>query len=184
LVRSAAEVEPVNIADELKALENLHQNGTLTDEEFARAKHELLAWSNSSSEEQTAQQRAEARFQNELNQIDREWESDREKFYIKLRGQRRQLPTVGMALRTAALGCVAGLGWTVFTIAIGEPFGCFSVWVVIVAVFGVGYGIHIYFRAQEYAKALAAYQSRRNAIRIEEFQSTGKDKGTDITGCS
>ena len=114
------------------------------------------------------QQLAEARFRNELTRIDREWESDREKYYVA-----GQLPSVGMAIRTPALGCVVGLGWTVFTVGNGDPFGCFSVWGVIVAVFGVGSGIHIYFRAQEYVKALAAYQGRRNAIRIDEFQSPG-----------
>ena len=162
-------------ADRLRLLSE-----ALTDSQFAQAKDKLLG---SFMGEQTAQQLAEARFQNELTRIDREWEGDREKYYVA-----GQLPSVGMAIRQAALGGVVGSGVSIFAFAYGNV--CFSVWGVIVAVVSVGSGISTYSRAQEYANALAAYQVRRNAIRIEDFQSTEKDKRTDIvdahgrTGCS
>lgn len=174
----------MSIADELQKLEELRRGGSLTDEEFAQAKARVLAGSSSSPGEQAGQQLsehlAEVRHQNELARVDREWEMERQKYFITDRYGRRHIPTSGMGIGIAAVGGIFGLLWTIMAISItgsGPADGPFGVARVVFPLFGVvlivgaiGYGIYCYSRAQEYEKALAAYQSRRRAIGPEQFR--------------
>ena len=174
----------MSIADELQKLEDLRRSGSLTDEEFTHAKATVLAGSNSSPGEQVGQhlseQLAEVRYQNELARVDREWEIERQRFYITGRYGARYLPTTGMGIGIATVGGIFGLFWTIMAVSItgsGPDPGAFGVAKVVFPLFGVlfivgaiAYGIYCYSRAQEYKKALAEYQSRCQAIRPEQFQ--------------
>jgi hypothetical protein len=173
----------VSIADELRKLDELRRSGSLTDQEFAQAKVRLLTGSPSSSSEPVAQhlsdQLAEVRYQNELAQVDREWEIEREKYYVTDRYGRRQLPTSGMGIGIAVIGGVFGLFWMIMTVAItgsAPDVGPFAVVKVVFPLLGVVFilaaiavGRYCYSRAQAYEKALAAYQVRRNALRSEHM---------------
>jgi hypothetical protein len=168
----------VSIADEIQKLEELRRGGSLTDEEFAQAKAKVLAGADSSTGEEVGQQLsdhlAEVRYQNELARVDREWEMERQKYFITDRYGRRHIPTSGMGVATAVIGGIFGVFWTIMAIAItasGPSDGPFGIAKVVMPLFGVvfivaaiGYGIHCYSRAQQYEKALAAYQARRRAI--------------------
>ena len=100
----------MSLADELKKLEELRWNGTLTDEEFAQAKAVLLAALEEELEApdahanpKLAEHLAEVRYQNELTRIDREWEIEKEQYMITAKGGHRYIPTRGEGLVGAIL---------------------------------------------------------------------------------
>jgi hypothetical protein len=178
----------MSMADELKKLEELRWNGTLTDAEFAKAKAALLAASSPAIASAPADgpvagnlagQLSEVRYQNELARIDREWETEKEQFTVPDRFGQRQLPTTGMGRGMAVIGGVFGILWTVIAFAItsGAPDeGPFAVVKVVFPLFGIAFtvgmiwfGIRISRKAEEYMQAHAAYQARRAAVKPENF---------------
>jgi hypothetical protein len=174
----------MSIADELQKLEELRRHGSLSEDEFARAKALLLseaACPAAPPGRTLADPVSELRYQNELARVDREWAMEREKYFVAGRYGRRQLPTKGMGVGVAAVSGVFGVMWTILAIVItgsAPDFGPFAVAKVVFPLFGVGFvvagisfGAYCYSRSQEYEKAHAAYQSRRNAIRPEHFHS-------------
>jgi hypothetical protein len=174
----------MSIADELQKLEELRRSGALSESEFARAKAAVLAGGADPNQQPLGQhladQLAEVRYQNELARIDREWEADSQKYYLSSRYGQRYLPTPGMGIGIAVVSGVFGLLWTVMAVAItgsAPDVGPFVIAKIVFPLFGVGfivagiaYGIYCYSRAQEYQKALAAYQARRRDVRPEQFQ--------------
>jgi hypothetical protein len=173
----------MSIADELTKLEDLRRNGTLSEAEFAKAKALLL---NSPPPAQEAlvkhldDQHAETKYQNELARIDREWEIERQQYYVTNRYGVRQLPTTGMGLGIAVIGGVFGVFWTIMAIAItgGAPdVGPFPIAKVIFPLFGVlftgaavVFGIVCNVRAKKYQQAYEAYQTRRHQVRPRNQQ--------------
>ena len=178
----------MSVAEEIKKLEELRWNGTLTDDEFARAKAALLARMDDAPEpardgetgEKLAAHLAEVRYQNELARIDREWEIEREQYTVRGKHGLRHIPTTTMGYGAAAVGGVFGVIWTLMAISItsgGPDFGPFSIAKVVFPVIGVAvtigavaYGIHCVNKAEGYKKALAAYQARRAAVKPEDFR--------------
>ncbi len=168
----------MSIADELAKLEDLRSRGALTEAEFAQAKAALLSGGAAAPDAQLGQhlseQLAEVKYQNELARLDREWEMERQNYYLTDRYGRRQLPTPGMGIAVAVIGGGFGLLWTVFAAAItgsAPDEGPFSVVKVIFPLFGVlfiviaiGYGIYAYNRARAYQRAYQAYQARRRNV--------------------
>jgi hypothetical protein len=168
----------MSFVDELQKLEELRRSGSLSDAEFAQAKAALLAGSAAPAhkelEADLSEQLAETRHQNELARLDREWEIERQKYYITDRYGRRQLPSSGMGIAVAIGGAIFGALWTIMAISItgsapdAGPFGVakvvFPLFGVVFIIGAIVYGIYCYSRAQEYEKAFAAYQARRRAI--------------------
>ena len=121
----------MSLAEEIKKLEDLRWNGTLTDEEFARAKAALIAKLEDEAEPghkgeaagAVASQLAEVRYQNDLARIDREWEMEKEQYMVTGKHGTRHLPTQGMGLGIAVGGGLFGLFWTImaFSITSGAP---------------------------------------------------------------
>jgi hypothetical protein len=170
----------VSLVDELQKLQDLHRSGALSDEEFARAKKALLEGPSASPADpqlgrHLSDQLAEVHYQNELAQIDREWQMEREKYLLTDRYGRRQVPTPGMGIGVAVVGGVFGLFWTIVAIALtgsAPDVGPFSIIKIVFPLFGVlfivaaiAFGVHCRTRAQQYEKAFAAYQARRKRIR-------------------
>ena len=175
---------PVSLADELKKLEGLRWNGTLTDAEFERAKAALFAQL-PSNEQPTAEEvgkleseLAELRAEKELERIDREWEAEREQFMITSKHGTKHIPTVGQGIGAAVTVGVFGVIWTVIALGIMSPdpdfpnFGpppIIRIMVPLVGIaftgFGVISGIGAMNKAKEYEKAHAAYQARRAAVK-------------------
>lgn len=172
---------PTSLADELKKLEGLRWNGTLTDAEFERAKAALFAQL-PSTEQPTADdvskleaELAELRAEKELERIDREWEAERQQFMVSDKHGHKQLPTTGGSFAVGAVGAVFGVIWTAMAIGItsGAPsFGPFAIAKVVFPIVGIGITIGAIVmgvvganKAAEYEKALAAYQARRAAVK-------------------
>ena len=178
----------MSLAEEIKKLEDLRWNGTLTDEEFARAKAALIAKLEDEAEPghkgeaaaAVAGQLAEVRYQNELARIDREWEAEQEKYMIANKYGVRHLPTKGQGVAVAAVVGVFGLFWTImaFSITSGAtdegPFRIvkifFPLFGIAFTAFGIYSGIHAVRKAEEYNRALAAYQERRAAVKPEHYR--------------
>ena len=172
----------MSLADDLTKLEDLRRSGALTDAEFAQAKAALLngapAGTDQPLAEHLADQLAEVRHQNDLAQIDREWQIEREQYLIPDRWGRRYVPTAGLGLGGAVMGGVFGVFWTIMAFAItsGAPdVGAFSIAKVVFPLFGVvfvaaavGYGLYAYSKAQQYQAAFRAYQDRRARAQGQE----------------
>jgi hypothetical protein len=175
---------PSSLADELKKLEGLRWNGTLTDAEFERAKAALFAQL-PSTEQPTADdvskleaELAELRAEKELERIDREWEADSEQYMVSDKNGVKSVPTVAQGIGAAAMIGVFGLIWTIGAISITSPESTFPYsgppWIirvglpllgVVVTWLGVISGIGAMNKAKEYEKAHAAYRARRAAVK-------------------
>jgi hypothetical protein len=171
----------MSLVDELAKLEQLHRSGALSDLEFTKAKAALLSGAPPGSEQQLgehlAEQLAEVKYQNELAQIDREWEIERQQYLIRGRDGIVHVPTAGMGIGTAIVGGVFGVFWTIMAVSItgGAPdVGPFAIAKVFFPLFGVvftvaaiGYGVYAHSRANKYQAAFAAYKARRARIKPE-----------------
>jgi hypothetical protein len=166
----------MSLADELQKLEDLRRSGALSNVEFAQAKAALLAGTTAAPENQPlAKQLAEVRLQNELAQIEREWDIERQKYLIQNRYGARIVPTSGMGIGMAVIGGIFGLFWTVMAVAItgsAPDIGPFWIAKIIFPLFGVlficgavGFGIYAHTRAQAYQRAFEEYQARLRALR-------------------
>jgi hypothetical protein len=175
---------PTSLADELKKLEGLRWNGTLTDAEFERAKAALFAQL-PSTEQPTADdvskleaELAELRAEKELERIDREWEAEREQFMVSDKNGVKSVPTVGSGIGAAVTVGVFGVVWTIIALSIMSPdpkfpnFGpppiirvVFPLFGIAFTVFGVISGIGAMNKAKAYSEALAKYQARRATVK-------------------
>lgn len=177
----------MSIADELKKLEDLRWNGTLTDAEFAQAKAALLAQlappplpAPAAATEQPTRPLGDERYQSELKRIDREWAREKDKYMIANKDGRRYVPTTGEIIAGAVMVAALGVFWTLFSlgIAIGAPsagpFLAVKVFFLLLGVAitasGVWSGLRAAERTEAYNRAHAAYQRRRAAVRPEDFR--------------
>src|SRR5262249_12264234 len=107
----------MNIADELRKLQDLHRNGALTDEAFAAAKAAVLAkgaaGSDPANEPALQEHLEEIKLQNEVARLDREWELERERYMIAGQDGHRVIPNRGMSVIGGIIIAVFGLFWTV-----------------------------------------------------------------------
>lgn len=175
----------MSLADDLTKLDDLRRTGALSEEEFARAKEALLNAPPVPPPpaeplgEHLAAQLEEVQFQNELAQVDREWEREREKYMVVGKYGQRYLPTTG----TSAIGGVImvgfGLVWTigasVMAFGVNQVFSdhemapkAFSIIPCLFPVFGVLFiclgivlSVHSHRKAREYQQAERAYRRRR-----------------------
>src|SRR5215210_3159757 len=106
----------MNIADELRKLQDLHRIGALSDEGFARAKRAVLERAEGGEPPAGAvqEQLDHLRQQNELLQIDQDWERERERYMVTGRYGRRYLPSKGMSVLGGVMITGFGLLWTAF----------------------------------------------------------------------
>lgn len=166
-----AEVTPLNIADELRKLQDLHRSGALTDAEFAAAKTAVLAQGTTSDtaslEQATQAQLQEIQLQNEVARLDREWQLEREQYMVAGRYGQRYIPSQGMSV----LGGIAivgfGIVWTAMASSMGAP-GFFPLFGVLFILFGVGVSIYSCTKASEYDQAYRQYRHRRSQLLTQQ----------------
>lgn len=102
----------MSLTDELQKLEQLRQNGTLTDDEFARAKSLLLTTPAPNVIPAVETQLSHLRHLSELERIDREWGIERRQYEVVGRHGRRYIPSTGESLATILIGGSLGALWT------------------------------------------------------------------------
>jgi hypothetical protein len=109
--------------------------------------------------------------QNELANIDRQWEIERENYMISDRWGRRSVPSAGLSLVGGVVIVVFGIFWTVMAATItggfaeaGGPRGLayiFPLFGVLFIVVGIGVTAYSYTKSRQYQQAYRAYQRRR-----------------------
>jgi len=165
----------MNLVDELAKLEELRVRGALSDAEFTEAKAAILRQEPAGAEsplgEQLAQQLADLKHQNELAQLDRQWEIERQQYLVRGRFGAMFVPTTFLGTGVMVMGGAWGVIWTIAAVIITSlaPIdGGFVIFKIVFPVFGVlftvaaiAYGMHITSRATKYSQSFAAYKTRR-----------------------
>jgi hypothetical protein len=160
----------MNISEELEKLQKLHESGFLTDNELARAKARVLGEEVNGAVEPVplkagedslvADHLEQIRWQNELEQLDREWEMERRNYLVSDKYGRTSIPTEGGSLAGALVIGGFGLAWSIGAASIGAP-GIFPLFGILFIVFGVWSCIVSFGKAGDHQEALARYQKRR-----------------------
>lgn len=154
----------MSISDELKELEALFYKGTLTQDEFQIAKRKVLE---GPLVAEPAVHLEMIKAQNELAQIDREWEIERQEYVVVGRHGNQQVPDkTSSACGTILIGCF-GTFWTVAAISItsrgdaGPARVFLPLTGFVILVLGVLSGVRRYTTAQKYEEAHDRYKARR-----------------------
>jgi hypothetical protein len=175
------EESPMNLADELQKLQELHRTGGLSDEEFAAAKAAVLARAPTAPEspaiDTTQQQIEELRRENELARLDREWQMERERYMVTGQNSYRSyVPSRGASIFMGVAIVVGGIIWIIFTASItsnmpGGGFSAFPLFGILFILVGLGISIYNYTRANQYEEAYQRYQRRRNELLSDQHRT-------------
>jgi hypothetical protein len=160
----------MSITDELRKLQQLHQEGGLTDDEFAAAKAAVLsegAQPSPRGEVVPPEFLDDIRRQNELQAVDREWTIEREQYMETGRNGGRYIPERGSSLVGGIIFTIFGVGWTVSAASMGAPV-LFPVFGVLFVIFGIGLSVRSYVKAEQYEQAHQKYRRRRARLRDED----------------
>lgn len=115
-----------------------------------------------------------------LAELDREWEIEREQYYITGKHGHRHLPTTTGSVAGGVMITVFGVIWTVIACGMGGfafqnapgPFGLiggiFPLFGVVFVAFGIWNAIHGYQKAQQYEQAEGRYRRKRLELLREE----------------
>jgi hypothetical protein len=150
----------MSIADELLKLNRLHQEGMLTDEEFEKAKAAVLV---APLANPPADELAEIRRQNEVAQLDREWQIERERYMMTSRYGGRYAPNRATSLIGGIIIAAFGTFWTITAFGMGAP-GLFPLFGVLFVLGGIGVSAYSFIKAGEYEQAYRRYQQRRASL--------------------
>src|SRR5262245_48701125 len=150
----------MSIADELLKLNRLHQEGMLTDEEFEKAKAAVLVAPLATP---ATEHLEEIRNQNEVAQLDREWQNERERYMISGRYGARYIPNRATSLIGGVVVGGFGILWTIIAASMGAP-GLLPLFGVIFVLAGIGMSAYSFVKAGEYEQAYARYQQRRASL--------------------
>jgi hypothetical protein len=157
----------MKIADEIQKLQELHASGALTDVEFSQAKARVLNGQSSAFTSSTVPMNDEKlrhiQLQHEIAALDREWQIEREKYFVTGRYGSRFIPTEVSSLVGALVIGGFGIFWTISAASAGAP-PFFSVFGVVFVVLGVGSCLNSYRKAGEYQKAEQRYDQRRSKL--------------------
>jgi hypothetical protein len=157
----------MNLVDELRKLQELHQSGALTDDEFAAAKAAVLAKGAEGGEignDQGVQSRLEEiKLQNEIARLDREWQLERERYMVTGRFGQRSVPSQFTSVLGGLVIVGFGIVWTSMAASMGAP-GFFPMFGVIFICTGLGMSIYSFTKAGEYDRAFESYKRRRSRL--------------------
>jgi Short C-terminal domain len=158
----------MSFSEELQKLAGLREKGLITQAEFEQAKKRLFNEPSSTNIASNQQDRVMQLA--ELERIDREWELEREKYYMVGRYGRTYKPTTGSSLFGMLLVGGFGIFWTImaFTITQSAPFPLVGV---VFPLFGIIFiGIAVYngfngmMKSEQYDLAERKYLNRRRLI--------------------
>ena len=141
----------MSISDELEKLAELRREGVLSDDEFEIAKQKVL---HGESDTSANEQLEDIKNQNEIAQLDRQWDIEREKLMTYSEHGHRRVPSKNGSLIGGVVFCGFGLFMMTITPAIG----------LIAIVLGVGASAFSFFKAGKYQAAEQNYKRRRDAL--------------------
>lgn len=157
----------MGIGDQLHKLDELRRQGTISEEEFLLAKQKVLAEPATDIHEGRL---SDISLQNEIMQLDRAWELERENYMVTGRYGSRHIPTKGSSLFGGIIVAVFGAFWTVmaFSITGAGAFGIvsllFPLFGVLFILFGIGTSIFAFSKASQYEQAFDNYQRQRQQL--------------------
>lgn len=163
----------MNLSDELRKLQELHESGALTAEEFAQAKQTVLAKHSTQTEASNPanlqSKLQEVELQNRLLQLDQQWQADSENYM--LRGQNgRYFPTKEGSIVRCILTTGLGFFIALAVVASSSAMAVSSPWLLGIGIFILFVAIALvlsgfeYVKAQEYDRAYWDYQNLRDQM--------------------
>lgn len=120
--------------------------------------------------QQLAEEVQTIRFQHELEEIDREWEMQKEQYYVTDEKGRKSLPTKGGSAVGALVIVVVGVVF--ISIAAGMGSGLFVVVAVLVIGAGIATAVANMGKADRYEQAKQRYEAKRARV-LEELRRRG-----------
>lgn len=150
----------MSIADEIAKLQALHAQGALTDDEFSQARARLHA---RLLDEWFASDPAYLRLENEIQQLDLDWERERESYMVRSRSGSLYVPSEVLSV----LGVTAAVGFGIFLMVSAASMSTNASSALagaILIILGPVVGIFYYTKATEYKQAERNYQERRQQL--------------------
>jgi hypothetical protein len=157
----------MNLVEELQKLEQLYHNGSLSADEFARAKQTLLT---NNAQQDLSQLNKEV----QLSRLDREWELEQQRYMVTGRYGRQHVPTVGGAIASIVMIGLFGTFWTVtsYSMTSASPsfggqfdlFRLFPLFGVLFTLYGVWSGFDQISKARALEAAREMYHQKRRQI--------------------
>ena len=156
----------MNIADELEKLDELHRRGVLSSEEFEAGKRKIL---NGGNDAGSYRQLEEIKAQNEIAELDRAWEIERENYQIAGRYGQRYTPGKISSVVGGVAIVAFGIFWTSMAsgMSSGMPGGMGSLFPLFGLVFviaGAAMSIRAFVKAGQYEQAQTRYRQRREEL--------------------
>jgi hypothetical protein len=153
----------MSLSDELKELEALRQNGTLTQEEFQLAKQRVLSGGHATGQAERLE------VHNDVAQLDREWALERENYMQTGKYGARFIPGKASSVMGGLFIGAFGISWTIMASSMPGPGGGMAgnimpLFGIAVVIFGVTMCGRGFIKAGQYQEALARYQSRRREL--------------------
>ena len=155
----------MSIADELEKLDELRRRGVLSSEEFEVGKRKIL---NGDGNAGSFRQFDEFKAHNDVAELDREWELEREKYQVRGKyGQRYTPSKAGSVVGGMVIGAF-GIFWTIMaaTITSGMPGvgSVFPLFGILFIVGGIAMSIRGFVKAGQYDEAQEQYRRRRSEL--------------------
>ena len=162
----------MNIADDIQKLHQLREQGALSQDEFEVAKRRLLE---SPQNTNSVDQLEEIKAQNQIAQLDREWEIERKNYMIDGEHGHQYIPGETSSVIGGVVIVGFGIFWTCLALSIttNSPFAMaqmFPLFGVVFVLLGAGMSIHSYRTAGQYQEAHNRYKNRRK--QLTDKQST------------
>ena len=157
----------MSLADELQKLEELRRNGTISPDEFETAKRKVLE---GPQDGVPAEHLEEIKAQNELAQLDREWQLEREDYMVAGKYGNKHIPGKASSLFGGLFIVGFGIFWTITAAGMtgfggAGVFSLFPLFGVLFVLFGAGISLNAFVKAGQYEQAQRRYQQRRQEIR-------------------
>ncbi len=115
--------------------------------------------------EQIAEDVAELKYRQEIEDIDREWDRQRESFMVTTKHGHRRVPSTAGSVIGGIVIVVFGIFWTAAASQAGAP-GIFPLFGVLFILFGIATSVFSFTKAEGYSAAERKYRRRRrDAIR-------------------
>jgi hypothetical protein len=155
----------MSISDELQKLTELYRSGTLSREEFETAKRRVLESDHSAADQDQLQA---IMLQNQIAQLDRQWEIERQDYSVRGKYGHTYIPgkTSSIVGGIAIVGF--GIFWTIIAASMSSrfdgPISIFPIFGVIFILFGIAMSIYSFNKAEKYQSARKRYLQRRGQL--------------------
>jgi len=120
--------------------------------------------------ERMAEQIDDLQRRSQVAELDRQWDLDREQFYVTDKHGHRDLPTKSGSVVSGVILTVFGVIWTVFAANLGG--GLFALFGVFFVAFGLWTAFRHYDKATAFERAEASYRRRREELTRESGSET------------